>query len=94
MLDSFQTLKSSRTICHYVWTDVTLNSSKFLNTYGRLDGIAKSSGRMLVIDERPDGLQGRPNGFLGFDFSELESRQNLLGNSEIAFFILVTLNLS
>jgi hypothetical protein len=53
-----------------------------------------SSRRMLLTDEHPNGLQGRPDGCLGSDFSELESAQNFLGTSEIAYFILVTLNLS
>jgi uncharacterized ion transporter superfamily protein YfcC len=87
-------LKKGWTICHYVWTDVTLNSLKFLDTDGRPNGIAMSSGRMLLTDERLDDLQGRPDGFLGSDFSMLESAQNLLGTFEIAFFILVTLNFS
>jgi hypothetical protein len=63
----------SRTICHYVRTDVTLNSSKFLDAKGRLDDIATSSGQMLLTDEHPDGLQGRPDGFFGSNFYELES---------------------
>jgi hypothetical protein len=49
---------------------------------------------MLLTEERPDSRQGRPDEILGSDFSELESAQNLPGTSEIAFFMIVTLNLS
>jgi len=54
MLDYSRTLNSSRTICHYVQTDAILNSLKFLDTNGCPDGIATSSGRKLLSDERPD----------------------------------------
>jgi hypothetical protein len=93
-LDYSGSLKSGRTICHYVRTNATLNSSKLLDTDGGLDWKFSSSGWMLLTDERSDGLQGRPDGCLGSDFSELEFAQNLPGTSEIAFFILVKLNLS
>jgi hypothetical protein len=72
MLDSSRTLKGGCTICHYVRTDATLNSSKFLDTDGRPDSISTSSGRMLLTEERPNGLQGRSDICLGSDFSELE----------------------
>jgi hypothetical protein len=32
---------------------------------------------MLLIDERPKALLGRPDRNKGFDFSELQSAQNL-----------------
>jgi hypothetical protein len=48
-----------------------------LDTDGCLDGIATLSGRMLLTDERQDALLGRPDRIKGFDFSELESAQNL-----------------
>jgi hypothetical protein len=54
-----------------------LNSLKFLDTDERPDGIATSFERMLLTDERPDALLSRPDESLGFDFSELESTQNL-----------------
>jgi hypothetical protein len=72
MLETSWTLKSVRTYCHYIRTDATLNYSKLLYTHGNPDGIATSSGRMLLIDERPDGI-------LGFDFSKFESAQDLPG---------------
>jgi hypothetical protein len=75
-LDSSRTLNSVRTICHYVRTDAILNSLKFLDTNGRPDG-KFSSGRMLLADERPDGITHRLNGCVGSDFSEWESTQNL-----------------
>jgi hypothetical protein len=51
MLKSSRTLNSSQTICHYIRTNATLNSSKFLDTDGCLDGITTSSGRKLQTDE-------------------------------------------
>jgi hypothetical protein len=66
---------------------------KFLDTNGSSDGIAMSPGWMLLTDERPDALLGRPDRNKGSDFSELESTQNLRGISEIAFLKLVTLQL-
>jgi hypothetical protein len=63
-------------ICYYVRTNATMNRSKLLDTDGRSDGIATSSG-MLLTDERLDVIMGRPDGNLGFNFSELESAQNL-----------------
>jgi len=56
--------------------------------------IATSSRRILLTDERPDSRQSCPDEILGSDFSELKFTQNLPGTSEIAFFMLVTLNLS
>jgi hypothetical protein len=53
-LKSFRTLNSGRTIRHYVRTDITLNSLKFLDTDGHLDGFATSFGRKLLTNERPD----------------------------------------
>jgi hypothetical protein len=52
-LKSYRTLNSGRTICHYIWTDVTLNSSKFLDTDEHPDDIATSSERKLLTDEHP-----------------------------------------
>jgi hypothetical protein len=49
-------------ICHYVRTDATLNCLKILDTDGRSDGKISSSGRMLLTDERPDGIPRRPDG--------------------------------
>jgi hypothetical protein len=69
-LDSSRTFNSVRTICHYVRTDAILNSSKFLDTDGCLDGKLSSSGQMLLTDERPDGIPHRPDGSLGSDFSK------------------------
>jgi hypothetical protein len=94
MLDSSGTLKSVRTCCHDIWTYGNLNCLKLLDTDGRPDGIARSSGRTLLTEECLDSRQGRPDRILGSDFSELEFAQNLPGTSEIAFFVLVTLNLS
>jgi len=37
-----------------------------------------SSEHMLLVNKRPDALLGRPNGKKRFEFSELESAQNLL----------------
>jgi hypothetical protein len=70
-------MNSGQTICLYVWTDASWNSSKFLDTDGHPDGIATLYGRMLLTDERPDALMSHPDESLGSDFSELESSQNL-----------------
>jgi hypothetical protein len=64
-------------ICHYVRADAILNNSKFLDTNGRPDEKFSLSGRMLLIDERPDVILSRSDGSLGSDFSKLESAQNL-----------------
>jgi hypothetical protein len=71
-----------------------LNCLKLLDINGSPDGIVTSSGMMLLTDECRDALLGRPDGNKGSDFSEFESAQNLPGTFEIAFFMLVTLNLS
>jgi hypothetical protein len=39
-----------------------LNCSKRLDTDGRPDGKISSSRRMLLTDERPDGIPRRPDG--------------------------------
>jgi len=53
--------------------------SDFLsNTDGRPDGIATSSGRMLLTDERSEVILGRPDRCLGSDFFDLEFAKNLL----------------
>jgi hypothetical protein len=57
--------------------NATLNCSKLLDTDGSRDGITTSFGWMLLIDEHPDVILSSPNESLGFDFSELESAQNL-----------------
>jgi hypothetical protein len=46
---------------------------------------------MLLTDEHPDPLLGRPDENKGNGFSELESAQNLPGISEIGFLKHVTL---
>jgi hypothetical protein len=61
---------------------------------GGPDGKFSSSGWMLLTNECLDDLQGRLDGCLRSDFSEVESAQNLPRTSEITFFILVTLDLS
>jgi hypothetical protein len=76
-LKSSRTHKSVRTCCHDVRTDATLNYSKLLYTEGSPDGIATSSGLMLLTDEHPDILLGHLDGNKGSDFFELESVQNL-----------------
>jgi hypothetical protein len=52
--------------------DATLNSLKLLDTDGHPNGIAKSFGRMLLTEERPNVILGRLDGCLGFDFFDLE----------------------
>jgi hypothetical protein len=47
-LDSSWTLNNGGTICHYFRTDAILNSLKFLDTVGRLDGKFSLSGRMML----------------------------------------------
>jgi hypothetical protein len=64
-------------ICHYVRTDATLNSLKLLDIDGGSDGIATSSGWMLLTDECLDALLSCWDRSLGSGFSELESAQNL-----------------
>jgi hypothetical protein len=41
---------------------------KLLDTDESPDGIATSSGRMLLIDEHPDALLGLPDKNKGFNF--------------------------
>jgi len=48
---------------------------------------------MLLIDEHLNAVLGRPDGNMGFDFSELEFAHNLSWTLEIAFLKLVTLEL-
>jgi hypothetical protein len=47
-MGSSRTLKSIRTICHYVRTDASLNCSKLLDTDGRPNGKFSSSVRMML----------------------------------------------
>jgi hypothetical protein len=68
---------SIQTCCHDIRTDATLNCSNVLEADGCLDSITTSSGQMLLSDERLDALLSRPDGNKIFDFSELESAQNL-----------------
>jgi hypothetical protein len=72
-----RTLMSVRTCYHDVRMDATLNYSNLLDTDGRPDDITTSFGRMLLTNEHLDALLGHPNRNKGFDFSELESTQNL-----------------
>jgi hypothetical protein len=55
----------------------TLNCLKLLDTDGSPDGIATSSEQMLLTDECLNALLGHPDGNMGYDFSDLESTQNL-----------------
>jgi hypothetical protein len=73
-----RTLMSARTCCWDVRTDATFNSSKLLDTDGHPNGIAMSSGWMLMTDKSLDGC-------LGFNFFDLESTQNLLWTSWSTF---------
>jgi hypothetical protein len=91
-LDSSRTLKSGRMICHYVWTNATLNSLKFLD----IDGVR------TVLPRRPHGCCwliafGR---FIESFGRKLGIRLLWVGiytesslNTEIAFLQLVTLEL-
>jgi hypothetical protein len=78
MLDSSQTLNSDWTICHYVRMDASWNSSKFLDTDGRPDGKFSLSRRMLLTDERPDGIPCRSDRCKGTELIDLNSTQSLL----------------
>jgi hypothetical protein len=60
-------------IGHSIRTDATVNSSKFLNSDGRPDGIDTSSGRMLLTEERLDALLSRLDGNLGSNIREINS---------------------
>jgi hypothetical protein len=90
-LDSSQTFNSVRTICHYIRTDVILNSSKFLDTDGSPDGKFSSSGRMLLNDERPDGKTTSSRRLLGIRLLWVGICTESSLNTEIAFMKLVTL---
>jgi hypothetical protein len=61
-LGSYRTLKSVRMICHYVQTDAILNYSRLLDTDGRPDRKFSSSERMLLTEERPEGIPRRSDG--------------------------------
>jgi hypothetical protein len=65
-------------ICHYVRTDAMLNSLKFLDTDWRPNGKFSSSGRMLLIEERPDGIPLRLDECKGTELTDLNSAQSLL----------------
>jgi hypothetical protein len=67
-LEFSRTLKSVRTCCHDDRTDATLNCQKLLDIEWSPDWIATSFERMLLIDERPDASQGRPDGNKESDF--------------------------
>jgi hypothetical protein len=75
---SSRTLKSVRTIYHYVRTDANLNRSKLLDTDGRPDGKFSSSGQMLLTEERPDEIPRRSDGCKGIELTDLNSPQSLL----------------
>jgi hypothetical protein len=77
-LDDSRILNSGRTIFHYVQTDATLNSSKLLGTDGGPDRKFSSSERMLLTDERPDGIPHRPDGCKRTELTDLNSAQSLL----------------
>jgi hypothetical protein len=53
--------------------DTTLNSSKLLDTDGRPDRKFSSSRRMLLTEERPDGIPRRTNGCMGTELTNLNS---------------------
>jgi hypothetical protein len=52
--------------------EATESSLMLLDTDWSPDDIAMSSKRMLLTNERPDTLLGRPDGNKGSDFSDLE----------------------
>jgi len=51
---------------------------KLLDTDGRSDGKFSSSGRMLLTEERLDGIGHRPDGCKGTELIDLNSTQSLL----------------
>jgi hypothetical protein len=55
-----------------------LNSLKFLDTDGHPDKKFSSSGRMLLTDERPDGIRRRPDECKGTELTDLNFAQSLL----------------
>jgi hypothetical protein len=63
-------------IYHYVWMDAILYSSKFLDTDGRPNGKFSSSGRMLLTEERPEGIPRCPNGCKGTELADLNYAQS------------------
>jgi hypothetical protein len=65
-------------ICHYIRTDATLNSSKLLDTDGHPDRKFSSSGRMLLTNERPDGIPHCLDGCKGTELTDLNSAQSFL----------------
>jgi hypothetical protein len=90
-LDSSRTLNNVRTIWHYVRTDAILNSLKFIDTDGCLDGKFSSSGRMLLTEERPDGNTTSFGRLLGIRLLWVGIYIESSLNIEIAFMKLVTL---
>jgi hypothetical protein len=72
-------------------SDTTLNYSKLLHIDGSPDGIATSSGRMLLTDERPKALLGCSDKNKGFEFCWVGICTESSWNSEITFLKLVTL---
>jgi hypothetical protein len=74
--DLLRTLKSVRTICHYVRTDANLNCLKLLDTDGRPNGMFSSSRRMLLTDERSNGIPRRSDGCKGTELTNLNSAQS------------------
>jgi hypothetical protein len=70
--------EANNTNSHYIRTDATLNSLKLLDTNGRPDGKFLLSGRMLLTDERSDGIPRRLDGCKGTKLTDLNSAQSLL----------------
>jgi len=58
--------------------DANLNCSKLLDTDGRPDGKFLSSGRILLTDERPDGIPRRLDKCKGTELTDLNSTESLL----------------
>jgi len=68
-----RTLSVVRTCCWNVQTDASWSSSKLLDTEEGPDGKFSSFGRMLLTDERPEGIPRRPNGCKGTELTNLNS---------------------
>jgi hypothetical protein len=47
-------------------------------TDGRPDRMFSSSGRMLLTEERPEGIPRRPDGCKGIELTDLNSAQSIL----------------
>jgi hypothetical protein len=77
-LGSSQTLKSVRTICHYVQMDATLNCSKLLDIDGSPDRKFSSFRWMFLTDECPEEIPRRPDKCKGTELTYLNFAQSLL----------------